>query len=168
MSVVLSTERLLLRHPEPGDAEGFIEFYGSKRAIYAGGTKIRDEAWRAFAGVLGHWQIRDFGLLAVTLHDSDRAIGLIGHWEPEGWPEREIGWTLWDAAMEGQGLAFEAAQAVQKHTFTKLNWSTAVSYIAPENARSIALAERLGAKRDSAASTPRDADCLVYRHERPS
>ena len=164
MSIVLETERLFLRHPEPGDAEGFIAFAATERAAYVGGPKTRDEAWRAFAAVLGHWQMRGFGLFAVTYKNSDEPLGLIGNWYPEGWPEREVGWTLWDTAAEGQNIAHEAATAVLAHTFDTLGWTTAVSYIDHPNARSIALATRLGATPDADAQTPRDSGCLVYRH----
>ncbi|MEL7026999.1 MAG: GNAT family N-acetyltransferase, partial [Pseudomonadota bacterium] len=50
--------------------------------------------------------------------------------------------------------------------FTELGLSTLVSYIDPENARSIALAERLGAVRDDEAEKPED-NPLVYRHPTP-
>jgi RimJ/RimL family protein N-acetyltransferase len=54
---------------------------------------------------------------------------------------------------------------VRAHAFRDLGWTTAVSYIDPDNARSIALAERLGAVRDRGARQPVfDKPCLVYRH----
>ncbi|TMV69267.1 GNAT family N-acetyltransferase, partial [Thioclava sp. BHET1] len=80
---------------------------------------------------------------------------------------REMGWSLWSAEGEGRGYAREAARAVIAHAFGPLGWDTAVSYIAPDNARSIALAERLGAIRDDSAAHPGDTPCLVYRHPKP-
>ena len=44
--------------------------------------------------------------------------------------------------------------------------STVVSYIARDNARSIAVARRLGAAVDAAAATPGGNDCLVFRYNR--
>ncbi len=99
--------------------------------------------------------------------DPDTPLGMAGPWFPEGWPEREIGWTLWAAEAEGKGYAREAAVAARDHAFRDLGWDTAVSYIDPENTRSIALAERLGARRDDAARHPGDEPCLVYRHPKP-
>lgn len=69
------------------------------------------------------------------------------------------------ARGRGQGLAAEAAGAARAHAFGALGWTTAVSYVDPGNARSIALAERMGAIRDDAAPVPHsDRPCLVYRH----
>ena len=49
------------------------------------------------------------------------------------------------AAGGTAGAAAEAAAAVRDHARTHLGWKTAVSYIDLDNARSIALARRLGA-----------------------
>lgn len=58
------------------------------------------------------------------------------------------------------------AKAARTHAFHDLGWTTAVSYIHPDNARSITLAERLGATLDPKAQTPDSDPCLVYRHPR--
>jgi RimJ/RimL family protein N-acetyltransferase len=92
---------------------------------------------------------------------------MTGPWFPEGWPEQEIGWSLWSAEAEGRGFALEAAQAARGYAYGDLGWPTAVSYIRPENRRSIALAQRLGAVLDPDAATPDDSDDLVYRHPAP-
>ena len=73
---------------------------------------------------------------------------------------------MWDPAAEGKGYAFEAAQAARAHAFDVLGWETAVSYIDPGNARSIELAERLGAVRDPEAAPFHEGD-LVFRHSAP-
>ena len=86
-------------------------------------------------------------------------------WFPADWPETEIGWIMFEGG-EGKGYAFEAAEAARTHVFETLGWDTAVSYIDPHNARSIALAERLGAVRDDSAERPHPDD-LVYRHPKP-
>ncbi len=167
MTFVLETPRLVLRQPDARDAEGYIAFLGQERSAMAGGVKDRWDAWRAYAGVLGHWQLRGCGLFATTLRETGETIGLIGNWCPDGWPEPEIGWVLFTDAHEGKGLAFEAARAAYDHTFRTLRWPTAVSYIARGNDRSVALARRLGATEDPAAATPRDRDIHVFRHQPP-
>ncbi len=58
-------------------------------------------------------------------------------------------------------------QRLRRHAYEDLGWETAVSYIDPANARSIALAERLGCTRDDAADRVHPDD-LVYRHPSPS
>ena len=163
---VLETERLILRGPKAADTEGYVRFMMSKRAQYVGGHVSEREAWRAFAKEVGHWLIRGFGMWAVTEKGDDTCLGYVGCWEPQGWPEKELGWTLWEEA-EGKGIGFEAATAARTFAYGTLRWTTAVSYIDRPNHRSIALAERIGCSRDRGAATPDGEDCLVYRHPRP-
>ena len=98
---------------------------------------------------------------------GDHAIGMAGPWFPAGWPEREIGWSMFDVETEGKGLAAEAARAVRDRVYATLNWPTAVSYSAAANARSIALATRLGASLESTATAPGRDGRLVFRHPGP-
>jgi RimJ/RimL family protein N-acetyltransferase len=164
---VLETERLTLRAPGLQDWEGFRDFILSDRASFVRSPGLDEgKVWRAYGHVIGHWPLRGFGSFVYCLKGTDRAIGHCGPWYPLGWPEREIGWTVWNPAAEGKGYAFEAARATVLHAFRDLRWDTAVSYIDPGNARSIALAERLGACLDPDAR-PNEPGHLVYRHPRP-
>ncbi|MEV8466246.1 GNAT family N-acetyltransferase [Fluviibacterium sp. DFM31] len=163
----LTTERLILRRPAPDDWPTFQGWAMSDRAAMAGGRKDLGGAWRQFASVLGHWQIRGFGMWALTRPGDDTCFGMVGPWFPADWPETELGWILFDGA-EGQGYASEAARAARRHAYDVLGWSTAVSYIEPDNLRSIAVAERLGATLDPQAAQPKpDTPQLVYRHPGP-
>lgn len=168
MTDMLHTQRLVLRRPAPRDWDGVRDFFMSDRSSGIGGPLSLGQAWRAFASELGHWEIHGFGMWAVTLRGEDTAVGLIGPWCPADWPETEIGWLLLSPDLEGTGIATEAARAAITHAWDVLGWQTIVSYIAPENSRSIRLAEKLGAVLDPAAPQPRsDKPCLVYRHPRP-
>ncbi|MFT4959274.1 MAG: RimJ/RimL family protein N-acetyltransferase [Paracoccaceae bacterium] len=165
----LETERLILRGPKPADFRAIANFFGSDRSRFVGGPKPIGGAWQFLTMMTGHWQMRQFGMWVITEnHDDtglgDTGLGLVGFYYPVGWPEREIGWHIWSEETEGKGYAFEAAQAALDHAKTVLNWTTLVSYIAPDNARSIALAERLGATPDTAANLPETGDCACYRH----
>ena len=71
-------------------------------------------------------------------------------------------------SAEGKGFAYEAALAVRKFAYETLGWNTVVSTIEKNNARSIALAVRLGAKFDYVFSHSRFGDMDVYRHLPPS
>lgn len=168
MTEVLTTERLILRKPAAHDVDTVVTFFLSDRAAHVGGPYDQGKAWRQFAAEVGHWDLLGFGMWAVTTKESDQIIGLVGPWCPIDWPETEIGWLMFEGS-EGKGYAFEAAQAAVSHAFTELGWDTAVSYIAEENTRSIALAERLGAVYDPNAPQPKpDQPCLIYRHPRPA
>ncbi len=164
----LETERLTLRGPKPADAEIFMAFYATDRAKFVGGPMEPWQAWGFFGTEMGHWIIRGYGMFVVTLKGDDTALGIVGHWYPQGWPETEIGWVLFDPKMEGQGIAREAAEACIDHAWNVLKWDTIVSYINPENAPSIRLAERLGAVLDPDAEYCKpDKQGLVYRHPKP-
>jgi RimJ/RimL family protein N-acetyltransferase len=164
---VIETERLTLRAPGPQDTDAFVAAHMAERARWMGGNAGREKAWRIFATEIGHWVLHGFGLWAVTLKDADACLGTVGCWFPEGWPEREIGWFVFRKA-EGLGIAHEAALAARRHAYTALGWTTAVSYMHPENARSIRLAERLGAVRDDAAPRPLpELGTIVFRHPGP-
>ncbi len=164
----ITTDQLILRRPAAHDWDAARVFLMSDRAIGNGGPLDLGGAWRAFAAELGHWDMLGYGMWAVTRKGDDTAIGMIGPWTPADWPETEIGWMIWDPASEGTGIATEAARAALGHAWDVLGWTTAVSYIGADNARSIALARKLGATLDPDAPQPRpDAPCLVFRHPAP-
>lgn len=157
-----------MRPVEPGDWQAYRDFMMSDRAATFDNHGDLAVIWRRFAAELGHWQILGYGMWAVTLRGDNDAVGLIGPWNPPDWPEKEIGWMILDAGIEGTGIASEAAMATLQHAYDALNWKTAVSYIAADNIRSIRLAEKLGAKLDVNATAPDlGKPILVYRHPRP-
>jgi RimJ/RimL family protein N-acetyltransferase len=167
---VLESERLVLRAPAMHDWPRWLAFTRDERSRFIRGGEPMEEgkSWRAFAHVAGMWALRGYGSFIFCLKGRDEAIGMTGPWHPADWPERELGWTVWAADAEGKGYAFEAARRARDFAYRELGWDTAVSYIAPENARSIALAERLGARLDPDAAVPHpDEPTLVYRHPRP-
>ncbi len=167
MTHILETDRLILRQPKAADFGPFKAFAtaGGLKHIY--GDVTDGQVFRSFATELGHWDMRGFGMWAVTEKNDDTAIGLVGPWFPDDWPETEIGWMIFGNS-EGKGVAYEAAFAARHDAYTRLGWDTVVSYIAPENIRSIKLAERLGAVHDPKAKKPKeDEPCLIYRHPAP-
>lgn len=166
MIPTLTTERLLLRAPGPEDFEAFAAFYASERASMVGGPLNRHDAWRALAGLIGHWRLRGFGRWTVTARDTGEPLGVIGLHFPESWPEREIAWIVFEAA-EGRGIAQEAAQAAREHAYGTLGWTTAISLIDARNARSQALAQRLGARHERDWEHPTAGPLGVWRHPGP-
>jgi len=161
---VLETDRLILRAPGPQDWEPFSDFIASDRAVYVGGPfKDQLTAWRIFGHFIGHWVLRGYGSFVMERRSDRASLGVAGPWHPKTWPERELGWSIWDTKSAGHGIAFEAMTRIKRHVFEDLGWSTAVSYIDPRNTRSIALARRLGAVLSADADRP-DADDLVFRH----
>ncbi len=166
MIPTLETERLVLRAPEVADFEPYAAFWASARAVHEGGPKGRSAAWREFACDVACWSLRGFGAWSVEARAGGPWLGMVGLFQPEDYPEPEIGWTLAPEA-EGRGIAREAALAARDWAYRALGLTTLVSYIDARNARSIRLAERLGAALDPSAPHPEDDPCLVYRHPAP-
>lgn len=108
---VIETERLTLRGPSLDDFAPLAAFYADPvRSTGFGGPIPHDQAWRWFALNIGHWCLHGYGFWTAV----DRAgaiVGIVGLWNPEGWPEPELGWVLFEG-HEGKGYATEAARAV--------------------------------------------------------
>ncbi|HZW31265.1 MAG TPA: GNAT family N-acetyltransferase [Isosphaeraceae bacterium] len=141
----LDTERLVLRMFRESDLDAYAAMLGDPEVMryLAPNPMTRAEAWRNMAMVLGHWQLRGFGLWALEERASGLLVGRAGCWLPEGWPGFEVGWALRRECW-GRGYATEAARAAVHHAFTALGQTRVISLIRPDNARSIAVAARLG------------------------
>jgi RimJ/RimL family protein N-acetyltransferase len=61
-----------------------------------------------------------------------------------------VGWAL-SRQFWGRGLATEAARAAVAYAFERLGWDRLICVILPGNRRSIAVAQRLGARLDHVA-----------------
>lgn len=167
---LIETERLVLRRPDERDVGPWTAFFMDERShfIRARVEQSENMAWRMLAGVIGHWTLNGAGVFVFALKDAPEAgLGYAGPWFPKGWPEREIGWTIWSKANEGRGYVREAAFAARAFAYDALGWKTAVSYVDARNTRSVRLAEGLGAAPDWNAATPRGEQCVVFRHPAP-
>ncbi len=159
----LETDRLILRALCEADVESEAEFYASDALKFVGGPMRPDETWRAVAMLIGHWAMRGYGFWGVEEKDTGTYVGHVGLWNPHGWPEPEVGWTLMNHAT-GKGYATEAARAARAHAYDVLGWTTAISLIDPDNLGSKAVAERLGARYESLFEHPAFGTMQVWRH----
>ena len=166
MIPTLETERLILRPARLEDIPHEQAFYQTDRAAFVGGQMHPTLVWRAIAASMGHWTLRGYGPFAVEEKATGIYCGHVGPWFPEGWPEPEISWTIMEAA-EGRGIAYEAALTSRAWAYETLGWTTAISLIDPDNTRSIALAERLGAVHDSDFTHVIYGPMQVWRHPSP-
>jgi RimJ/RimL family protein N-acetyltransferase len=144
----LETERLLLREWRPEDFEAHARFMADADVTrYLTGEPLsRMEAWRNLAMILGHWELRGFGLWAVERKSDGAFIGRVGMNYPEGWPAVEVGWTL-GKEYWGAGFATEAARAALAYAFLTQNLERVISVIQIDNVASQAVATRLGETR---------------------
>ena len=163
----LETKRLTMRNWRQSDFDVYASYYADKEtAQFVGGQMSRAKAWRHMAAVAGHWVLKGFGLWAVAEKGKEELIGCIGLWEPEGWPELEVGYWLLNSA-QGNGYATEAALRARQYAFEQLGAKTLVSYIDPRNAPSISVAERMGAWHDETIQLLDLGAHCVYRHPHP-
>jgi RimJ/RimL family protein N-acetyltransferase len=167
MIPVLRTERLTLRGPRLADFDPVAAFLGSERARYVGGARSRRVAWTTFASLVGHWELRGYGMWSVDETASGAFVGMVGLYDPEDWFAPEIGWWIVAPELEGRGFAREAALAARRYAYEIAGWRAAFSVIAPENTRSIRLAESLGATLDRRVDAEAGGPALIYRHPPP-
>jgi RimJ/RimL family protein N-acetyltransferase len=144
---VIETARLILRGYRDEDFESFAAIMADpKVGQWLTGVQNRVDAWRNFAGVLGHWVLRGHGFWAVERKEDAAFIGRIGLSRPESWPGMEVGWTL-GSPYWGHGYATEAGRAAMDHGFRNYPLDRLISLIDPENFASQKVAERLGFRR---------------------
>lgn len=159
---VLMTGRLRLRMPVYADFAHRLAFYADERSVWEGGPFTAEQAWRIFASEVGQWPLMGFGPFSVDDTATGDYLGEVGIYQPEGYPEPELGWFV-TAAAEGRGIAAEAARAVMVWAHKTFGWDHIDNYIDPGNARSIALGLRLGGVRvDAPGADPTD---VVIRHD---
>jgi RimJ/RimL family protein N-acetyltransferase len=150
MEPTLETPRLLLRMLREADLDAYAAMLGDAEvARYLGDGRplTRPEAWRNLALMVGHWQLRGYGLWGVEERATGELVGRIGLWNPEGWPGLEVGWTLRRASW-GRGFATEGARVAVRYGFEVMRLPELISLIRPDNTRSIRVAERLGERFD--------------------
>jgi RimJ/RimL family protein N-acetyltransferase len=146
----IETPRLVLRAPRITDFTGWASIACTDRGRYIGGPCDEEEAWLDFCQMCAGWLLRGAGLWSVDRRDTGALVGFVPLNHEWGDPEMELGFLFLPEA-EGHGFAAEAAGAARDHAFGALGMATLVSYMDPANDRALALAARLGAKRDAQA-----------------
>jgi RimJ/RimL family protein N-acetyltransferase len=166
--VTVGTERLLLRPFQEDDLDLYARMVGDAavmRFIGDGHTHDREEAWKGIAQMLGHWQLRGYGLWALEERESGQLVGRAGLYNPEGWPGLEVGWLL-ARSYWGRGYATEAGRASLDYVWRELGADRVISLIYPENTASIRVAERLGETFERTI-TRDDKPVSIYGIDRP-
>lgn len=167
MSIVLETERLILRTWTLDDFEDLAAMLADPKVMaflaIDGKPESRFGAWRALCGLAGHWQLLGFGMFAVIDRASGAFVGRVGPWQPEGWPDFEIGWAL-RSQYWGRGYAMEAANRCITYAFTDLGRDHLSSFIMPANSRSIRVAERIGERLEGEILLPHLPDRTVLQY----
>jgi len=168
----LESARLVLRRIVPEDLPFFTRLHALPDVVHYlyGRARSPEEVAAWLQRTLESYEQRALGHLAVLRKDDGALIGRCGltdfaveavtpeHGIRKGWfgraqapagaaltAECELGYTF-DSAVWGQGFATEAVGCVRDYARDVLRLRYAISAILPQNARSVRVAERCGAR----------------------
>jgi RimJ/RimL family protein N-acetyltransferase len=164
---VLHTARLRLVVPEARHTAPFAALHAdpyTMRYIGQGRPLDRTDAWLHLAMLIGHWQMRGYGIWMLEDAGDGTFAGRVGLFHPPGWDEAELSWMI-VPALRGQGLATEAAQAVRDVAFGPLGMTSLISLIKPGNEASRRVATKVGAVAAETVSFP-DGPLQTYRYRK--
>jgi len=170
----VETARLLLRMPEPSDAEALMGIFWDPEVVERKQVTLReppgglDRALKNIEAMLRHWQLCGYGHWSVTEKAAGQVIGCIGFYHPQGeWPGVDLGWVF-QRAWWGRGFATEAAAAALGWIWQHTPVDRVVSLIAPDDHRSIRVATKLGERFERAGTDPVHGEPVhVYTIARP-
>lgn len=144
---MLNTERLMLRHFDSHDAPFIFELMNSPlyiKNIGDRGIKTLEQAEAYLSGVIvSSYQKNGYGLYAVVLKETGKAVGLSGLVRREALPSADIGFGFLPEFM-GLGYAYEASSAVMKYARDELGLDTILAITSKDNIRSQKLLNKLG------------------------
>ena len=139
----LETPRLLLRAFRMGDFDAFAANLQDPIATTFIRKAERKDAWRIFGCSTGTWILQGAGWWAVEVRDTGEHVGTVGAFFREGWPDIEVGWSMY-RAFWGRGFASEAAAEVVRYAFEDRKERRVTALIDAANAASLRVAERVG------------------------
>jgi ribosomal-protein-alanine N-acetyltransferase len=146
--VILETERLVLRHQEPGDVEALWALYRNPEVVrfIPDAARSREETLAEIAWFRnGHPRRPELGLWATVLQESGAVIGRCDliPWTIDGQDEVEVAYLI-DPAHWGRGLATEAARAIRDYARDTLGLTRLIALIDADNVASRRVAEKIG------------------------
>jgi len=144
----LETARLILRELTEDDAEFCVELLNQASFLqFIGDRGVRDvDGARAYlrAGPLASYRLNGFGLYGVEYRqEPGRLMGFCGLVRREGLDDVDLGYAFLPYYWH-RGYALEAARAVLKHARAELGLHRVVAIVAPDNAASIRVLDKLG------------------------
>jgi RimJ/RimL family protein N-acetyltransferase len=146
----IETARLILRQAEAQDLGPHAAMLADPAVMrHLGAPAAREDAWRRLLQGPGLWAMLGYGYWSVERSGDGAYLGQLGFAdfkrdiEPslEGLPE--MGW-LFASHAQGQGYALEGVTAALAWADEALRAPEIAAIIAPANAPSIRLAERVG------------------------
>ncbi|NNF51313.1 MAG: GNAT family N-acetyltransferase [Gammaproteobacteria bacterium] len=144
--MILETERLGLRKIVSADAPFILELVNDPdwlKNIGDRGVRTLDDAAEFIAeGPLASYSRHGYGLWLAELRDDHTPVGMCGVLKRSNLRYPDLGYALLPA-FRGAGYAIEACRGVLEYARTDLGIETAMAIVAPANAKSIKLLEKL-------------------------
>jgi RimJ/RimL family protein N-acetyltransferase len=107
-----------------------------------------------------------FGLMKVSLTETNQSIGMCGLLKREALPYPDLGFAFLPQ-FNGQGFALEAAKTIVQHAREELSIQTILAITLPINTRSIQLLEKLKFQYERDFSLPGNAEKLCVYSSQP-
>ncbi len=163
--IVTETDRLILRHIAPADAgrihalltdADFLAQIGDR------GVKTLADAEVAIAErYMPAYAAHGFGMFAVIDRASGAWLGMAGLVDRDGLDHVDVGYAFLPATR-GRGYALEAVRGVMAWAAAR-GIAPVVAIVNPDNARSIAVLEKIGLVPDRHIRLPKaDHDVMLY------
>jgi len=145
---VIETPRLILRPWRDSDIPIFVDIGRDPEVMRYFPNLLTPEATAEGVGrIRGHFEREGWGLFAVEIKGGPEFAGFCGiqrvPFEAAFTPAVEIGWRMGRAAW-GHGYATEGARACLDFARDTLHLDEVVAMVVPDNAKSIAVMQRLG------------------------
>lgn len=146
--IILSTERLLLRHFEPEDVESLYALYRDPevRRYFPDGTRTLEETKEELEWfVRGHPDHPELGLWATVDRHTGEFLGRCGllPWQIKGTDEVELAFMIKKERWR-RGLATEAALGIIQHANEVLHLRRLICLVMPGNEASSGVAKKVG------------------------
>lgn len=146
--LILTTERLMLRHLEPDDLEPLYALYRDPemREFYPDGTRTLAETKEELDWfVNGHPRHPELGLWATVERSSGAFLGRCGllPWQIDGTSEVELAFMI-DKRRWREGLAIEAARGIIQYAQDSLKLQRLICLVMPGNEASAGVAIKVG------------------------
>lgn len=172
-STFVETKRLRIRAWTDADRPAFAEMATNPimmRYITGGEAMTEQQIDAGLARQAHFMNTVGYCMGAAELKSNNRVVGVIGLQPVDKDPDIDIGWWV-QPAEQGQGLATEAALALQHFLKTKNPNARIAASIHPDNVASQTVARRLGltasapVPASSIASWRPDIPVLVFREQ---
>ncbi|HEX2573979.1 MAG TPA: GNAT family N-acetyltransferase [Polyangia bacterium] len=164
--VVLETERLILRHLEPGDGGFILRLLNEPSFLQNIGDKgvrtVEQAVHYLVEGPIKSYEVHGHGLYLVALQGSQAPVGMCGLIKRDLFQDVDLGYAFLPEFW-GRGYAVESGAAVLAWGRRTLGLTKVIAVVTPTNAGSIKVLERLGFSFSGFTRMPPDpSDVSLY------